>query len=417
MSRPAAAPPAPPPAASPPGERPSQFRLVLIVGALSAFGPLSLDMYLPSLPSLQQDLGGAAAEAQLTLTACLLGLAGGQVLVGPLSDALGRRRPLLVGLFGYALASFLCATAPSLAVLIGLRLVQGLAGGAGNVIARAVVRDLHSGTAAARFFALAMAVNGIAPILAPLVGGQLLQFTTWRGVFVVLGVIGLGLIALGALGLPETLPPARRRPGGIGKTARVFRHLLADRVFAGYALASGLASGALFAYLAGSPFVLEDLYGASPQVFSLIFAGNSCGIILASQTSARLVTRIAPRRLLATGLSMSLIGGLLGLVAVLLGWGLLGLLPGLFLTVASIGLIAPNATALALADQTETVGSASALLGVLPYVIGGAVAPLGGLAGLRTALPMVTTIATLSLLGGLTFLRLTRPAVALRPAR
>jgi DHA1 family bicyclomycin/chloramphenicol resistance-like MFS transporter len=194
--------------------RSSQVRLVFIIGALSAFGPLSLDMYLPALPSLSQELGGTATQAQLTLTACLLGLAAGQVLAGPLSDALGRRRPLLAGLLGYTGASLLCALAPSVPILIGLRLLQGLAGAAGIVIARAVVRDLYSGTEAARFFSLTMAVNGLAPILAPILGGQLLRVTSWRGVFFVLAAIGLALVLVAALGLRETLPPPHRRSGG-----------------------------------------------------------------------------------------------------------------------------------------------------------------------------------------------------------
>src|SRR5947209_4111624 len=220
------------------GEAPSRLRLVLIIGALSAFGPLSLDMYLPALPSLSRDLGSGASQAQLTLTACLLGLASGQVIAGPQSDALGRRRPLLVGLLGYAVSSALCAVAPSVPVLIVLRLVQGLTGAAGIVIARAVVRDLYVGTEAARFYALTMLVNGLAPILAPIIGAQLLRVTSWRGVFLVLGAIGVVLFLAGALGLPETLPPERRRTGGIGPILLTFRRLLEDRVFVGYAVSS-----------------------------------------------------------------------------------------------------------------------------------------------------------------------------------
>src|SRR6266705_566720 len=203
--------------------------LVFILGALSAFGPLSIDMYLPALPSLSRDFGTGASQAQLTLSACLLGLALGQVIAGPISDALGRRRPLLVGLTAYALASLLCVVAPSVYVLVALRFIQGLAGAAGIVIARAVVRDLHSGEALARFFSLLMLVNGLAPILAPLFGGLLLRFTSWRGVFIVLAVIGALLLLAAATSLGETLPPDRRQSGGISATITTFRQLLANR--------------------------------------------------------------------------------------------------------------------------------------------------------------------------------------------
>lgn len=370
--------------------------LVLIIGSLSAFGPLSIDMYLPGLPALAHDLGGTDWQAQLTLTACLLGLALGQMLVGTLSDAVGRRRPLLVGLAAYTLASLVCALAPSMVLLVLLRCVQGLAGAAGIVLARAMVRDLYAGDEVARFFALTMAVNGMAPILAPVIGGQLLRVTSWRGVFVVLVLIGVGLLAAVGLGLRETLPPERRRGGGVRATLAAFRQLLADRAFMGYALSSGLAFAAMFAYIAGSPFVLEQIYGVSPQTFSLIFAANALGIVAVSQISGRLVGRVAPRRLLALGLGVSLTGGLALVLATTLGLGLPGVAAGFFLVVASIGLIAPNATALALSEHPRIAGSASAFIGVLQYVFGAAVTPLVGLGGSTSALPLALIMATLS---------------------
>jgi DHA1 family bicyclomycin/chloramphenicol resistance-like MFS transporter len=386
----------------------SRARLVFIIGALSAFGPLSIDMYLPALPSLSHDLGGTASQVQLTLTACLLGLAAGQVVAGPLSDRMGRRRPLLVGLLTYALASLLCALAPALPLLIGLRLLQGAAGAAGIVIARAVVRDLYSGVDVARFFALTMLVNGLAPILAPIIGGQLLTFTTWRGVFVVLAVIGVGLFLLAALGLRESLPGERRRTGGIVETLATFRSLLTDRVFVGYGLSSGLAFAAMFAYISGSPFVLEGIYGVSPQVFSFIFGTNALGIVVASQVSARLAGRVGARRLLATGLCCSVAGGLLLLAVVTTGGAMAGVLAGFFLVVSSIGLISPNATALALAEHQRTAGSASALVGVLQYITGALIAPLVGIGGSGTALPLAVIMACLPLGASLTFLLMTR---------
>lgn len=369
-----------------------RLQRLVILGALSAFGPLSIDMYLPALPRLARDFGESASETQLTLSACLLGLALGQVIAGPISDSLGRRRPLLAGVAAYALASLLCVIAPSVAALVALRFVQGLAGAAGIVIARAVVRDLHAGVAAARYFSLLMLVNGLAPILAPIIGGQILRWTDWRGVFVTLAVIGAALALAVAAGLRETLPPDRRHRGGIPGTLTTFRRLLSERAFVGYALASGLAFAAMFAYISGSPFVLQEIYGVSPQLFSLMFGMNAFGIMLAGQTNARLVGRVAPRRLLVAGLGAQAVGGAALLVVVGTGIGLWGILPALFVVVASIGLVSPNATSLAMEDHPRTAGSASALLGVLQYAVGAAAAPLVGLGG-RTALPMALVIA------------------------
>ncbi len=389
--------------------------LILIIGALSAFGPLSIDMYLPGLPALTGDLGGAAWQVQLTLSACLLGLAGGQVVAGPLSDSLGRRRPLLVGLLAYALASALCALAPSVPALIGLRLLQGLAGAAGIVIARAIVRDRYRGADVARFFAMTMMISGLAPILAPVLGGLLLKVTSWRGIFLVLAVIGLALLAAAALGLDKSLPVERRRAGGLRATLAAFRMLLADRHFLGYAVASGLAFSAMFAYISGSPFVLQEIYGVSPQGFSLIFAANAVGIVAASQVSGRLVGRVAPRRLMALGIVGSLGGGLLLTAAVLAGVGLPGVLPAFFLAVASLGFIGPNATALGLADQPQDVlGSASGLMGVLQFVIGAGVSPLVSAFGTASALPLGLTMAAMSLSALVVFLTMTATRVGHR---
>ena len=396
-------------ASGPARSRGATAQLILVLGSLSAFAPLAIDMYLPALPALTTDLHASASEIQLTLTACFIGLALGQIVAGPLSDAYGRRRPLLVGLAAFALASLLCAAASNVPTLVALRVVQGAAGAAGIVISRAVVRDLFSGTELARFYALTLIVNGAAPILAPIVGGLILLVTSWHGTFVVLAVIGVVLFLAAAFGLAESLPPSARRKGGIGATARTFREVAADRIFVGYALAGGLALAAMFAYIAGSPFVVETIYGASPQVFSLIFGTNALGIVLAGQLSAMLVGRLGPRRLVALGLATSAAGALILLVAVLAGVGLVGILPGFFLVTASIGLILPNATALALADHGHRAGSALALMGALQYIVGALVAPLVGIAGTGTALPMALIIATLSLGAGGAYLALTRP--------
>jgi DHA1 family bicyclomycin/chloramphenicol resistance-like MFS transporter len=383
-------------------------RLVIILGALSAFGPLSIDMYLPALPSLGRDFATGASQVQLTLSACLLGLAAGQMIAGPLSDMLGRRRPLLCGVAAYAVASLLCMVTPSLPALIGLRFVQGLAGAAGIVISRAIVRDLHSGVAAARFFSLLMLVNGLAPILAPIVGGQLLRVTNWHGVFFVLAVIGVLLFCSAALGLDETLPLDRRQGGGIRATLATFGTLLVDRSFVGYALSCGLAFAGMFTYISGSPFVLEGIYGVSPQLFSVFFATNALGLMVCGQVNGRLVGRVPLRTLLTLGLAGTASGGIALLVVVVGGFGLAGVLPSLFLVVASLGLVMPNATALALSNHPRTAGSASALIGVLQFAIGAAAAPFAGIAGTRSALPMALVIAVLSASALVTYLVLGR---------
>jgi MFS transporter, DHA1 family, multidrug resistance protein len=374
-------------------------RLIFILGALTAFGPLSIDMYLPGLPDLAATLDAPAWAAQLTLTACLAGLALGQIVAGPLSDRLGRRAPLLAGVSAYAGASLLCALAPSVYALVGLRFVQGLAGAAGIVIARAVVRDMYTGREAARFFSMLMLVNGAAPILAPVLGGQVLEVTSWRGVFVVLAAIGVLLAAAAALGLPETLDSARRHPGGVGATLRTFGRLLADRGFLGHALACGLSFGAMFAYIAGSPFVLQEIYGASPQLFSVMFAANALGIVAASQLNRVLIGRFEPRAIMVAALGVQAFAGVTLLVAVAVGTGVWPVVVLLFAVVSSLGLVMPNATALALADHPDVAGSASGLLGVMQFIVGATTAPLVGVAGTDTALPMAMLIAALGVGG------------------
>ncbi|MER7762807.1 multidrug effflux MFS transporter [Streptomyces sp. NPDC097619] len=399
-----------PGAGAAPADRPA-LRLVLVLGALSAFGPLSLDMYLPGLPGLAADLGVGAADAQLTLTACLIGLALGQLVAGPLTDRWGRRRPLLWGLAGYALASVLCAFAPTAPALTGLRLLQGLAGGFGIVIARAVVSDLYQGPAAARVFSLLMVVNGAAPILAPLLGGQLLRFTDWRGVFWALSLVGVVILAGTVLVLKETLTPELRGGGGgLRAVVRGFGELLRDRRFIAPTLTAAFAFGGLMAYIAGSPFVLQEVYGLDAQQFSLAFGLNSLGLVLSGQIGGRLVRRHPMRRLVGCGVGLFAVGAALLGVSALAGAGLPGVLPGLFLMVSSIGLIAPNTAAMALAGRPRTAGSASALMGLCSYAFGGLTAPLTGLSGAPSAVPLAAVIAACGLLSAAVFLLGTKPS-------
>ncbi|MFJ7975534.1 multidrug effflux MFS transporter [Peribacillus sp. NPDC096379] len=367
--------------------------LALILGTLSAFGPLSLDMYLPALPVLADDLNTTTSYAQLSLTACMVGLAIGQIFAGPLSDVRGRRKPLLAGLLLYILSSLLCIIAPSIGIFVILRFIQGVAGAVGIVISRAIVRDLYSGTELTKFFALLMLVNGAAPILAPIAGGQLLEFTSWRGIFFVLSLIGMITLFFVISGLGETLPSERRSKGGLKQTFLTFRKIMGDRLFMGYALSQGLIGAGLFAYIAGSPFVLQNIYQLSPQMFSLCFAVNGFGIIIVTQLTGKLATRFGETRLLIIGLGLSAGAGISLFIMILLNAGLFGILIPLFILVSCVGMINTSTFSLAMKDQANSAGSASALIGLMTFLFGGIVAPFVGIGGENTALPMGIIIA------------------------
>lgn len=371
----------------------SRVRMALILGTLSAFGPLSLDMYLPALPTLADEFQSSTSYAQLSLTACMVGLAAGQLLAGPLSDVRGRRTPLIAGLILYTIASILCLVSPTMGSFVVLRFIQGAAGAAGIVISRAVVRDVYSGPELTRFFSLLMLINGVAPIAAPIIGGQLLAYTSWRGVFILLSIIGILTLVAVVVGLGETLPTERRSSGGLKQTLITFRKIAGDRLFMGYALTQGFVSAGMFAYISGSPFVLQKIYGISPQMFSLCFAINGLGIILASQIAGRLAGKVSETRLLIAGLLTAALGGTSLLIAILAGGNLISVLIPLFLVVSSVGLVNTASFALAMANQEKSAGSASALIGVMTFLFGGIVAPLVGLGGEGTAVPMGIVIA------------------------
>lgn len=381
--------------------------LILILGALSAFAPLSIDMYLPALPSLQGHFHSSAAQVQLTLTACLAGLAVGQVVAGPLSDTFGRRKPLIIGVGLYAVASLACAFVDSIAVLTAGRLVQGAAGAAGIVLSRAIVRDLYSGKAMVRFFSALVLVNGAAPILAPVIGGQLLRFIDWEGVFVVLSVIGVALLLSVLFGVPESLPAERRRTGGLRDTAASFRVLLRDPYFVGYALVGALAFCAMFGYISGSPFVMEQVYHLSPQGFSFLFGTNSAGLMLLGYVNGRLVDRVSPTALMRTGLIEGAVGGIGLLVATLAGLGFWPSAVCLWLVVSSLGFSSPNGTALALVRHGSNAGAASALLGLTQFLLGALIGSLsapGSGSLLAQTLPMALVVSTLAVLALVVFL-------------
>ncbi|MET9800668.1 Bcr/CflA family multidrug efflux MFS transporter [Streptomyces sp. NPDC006368] len=383
-----------PAAPSAPSAAPRRASLLvtLVLGGLTALPPLSMDMYLPALPEVTQALGAPAATVQLTLTACLAGLALGQLVAGPMSDKWGRRRPLLIGMIVYVAATAVCALAPGIEPLIAFRLLQGLAGAAAIVIARAVVRDLYDGVEMARFFSTLMLISGAAPIVAPLIGGQVLRITDWRGVFHILTGVGVLLTFVVWKWLGETLPPERRHSGGVGEALRTMRGLLADRVFTGYMLAGSLAFAALFAYISASPFVVQEIYGASPQTFSLLFGLNSVGLVAVGQINGKLlVGRVSMDKVLGFGLAVITLASVALLLMTSGVFGHVGLLPvsaGLFALMSAMGLAMPNTNAQALMRTPHAAGSASALLGTSSFLIGAVASPLVGVAGEATAVPM-----------------------------
>ncbi|MFF5011765.1 multidrug effflux MFS transporter [Streptomyces sp. NPDC001165] len=387
--------------------------VTFVLGGLTATPPLAMDMYLPSLPEVTRSLHAPAATVQLTLTACLAGMALGQLVVGPMSDRWGRRRPLLTGLAVYLVATALCAFAPTAEALVAFRLAQGLAGAAGIVIARAVVRDLYDGVAMARFFSTLMLISGAAPIVAPLIGGQILRVTDWRGVFVVLTVVGAALAALVWLRLPETLPPAERHGGGVGQALRSMCGLLADLPFTGYMLAGGFAFAALFAYISASPFVVQEIYGASPQTFSLLFGVNSVGLMIAGQVNGRiLVGRISLDKVLGTGLAIIVLAATALLLMTAGTFGEVGLAPiaaALFVLMSAMGITLPNAQSLALLRTRHAAGSASALLGTTSFLVGAVASPLVGVAGEHTAVPMAVVQLVGALVAAACFMGMCRP--------
>jgi MFS transporter, DHA1 family, multidrug resistance protein len=382
-------------------------RTVVTLGALTAVAPLVTDLYLPGLPDLARSLDTSDAMAQLTMSVCLVGLALGQLVAGPLSDRIGRIRPLRWGVLVLGVTSFLCAATTDVGVLLALRLVQGLAGAAALVIARAVVRDVYDGARAARVFSDLMLVTGLAPVVGPLLGGQLLAVTSWRGIFVALGAISAALLVACVATLEETRPATARRVSPVRH--RALRSLVADRAFRGYLVLSGLLGVVLFTYISMSSFVLRGEYGLGPSAYSWVFGANAVGMIVGSQVNARFVLRLGPAAMLQRGLAM-LGASTVALAATLaLGAPLAVALVPMWLVLAGLGLSLGNSTALALAPHAANAGAAAAMLGASQFLLGAAVPPLvsvGGVSG-----PLMGSTMMVAGLGALLTLRL-----AIRPA-
>jgi MFS transporter, DHA1 family, multidrug resistance protein len=379
-----------------------RWKLAAILGTLAAFAPLSIDMYLPALPHIASELQTTPSFVQLSLTFFMLGLALGQLLIGPFSDIRGRRTPLLIGLAIYSVVSLLCAFSPSIWFFIVLRFIQGLSGAAGIVLSRAIVRDIYSGLEMTKFFSLLSLVNGIAPILAPIIGAFVLLFAPWKGVFIILSLIGVVMFLLVLFSLPESLPVESRSTGGIAQTTRTFKQLILDRSFIGFALSLALVNAVLFAYISGSSFVLQNVYGTSPFVYSLIFGLNGVGIATASQITGKLADRISEVKLFFAGIAMAVFGSITLLVLLAFQANLYLILIPLLIAVSSIGVVSTTGNSLALQSQGKIAGSASALLGLLQFLLAGIVAPLTGL-GNNPSLSMGVVMTVVSLGAVLSF--------------
>ncbi|MDA3649459.1 multidrug effflux MFS transporter [Saccharopolyspora indica] len=359
-----------------------RFRVIVVLGALIALGPLTIDMYLPALPAIGNDLAASASTVQLTLTGTLLGLGIGQLLIGPFSDIVGRRLPLIIGTALHILASVACLFAPNIAVLGTLRTLQGIGAAAAMVVALAVVRDLFSGRAAATALSRLMLVMGVAPILAPSLGGAILLTGSWRGVFGALAIIGAVLLVVAIFALKESLPPERRQAAQFRPVLRTYRQLITDRDFVLLAIVAALAMSALFSYISGSSFVLQEQFGLDQQSFGLVFGVGAVALIGASQFNVVLLNRYSPKQIVFGALVAATAAGLVLTALTTTGTGgLYGFIVPLWLVLGAMGFVLPNAPALALSRHGEAAGTAAALLGAGQFGLGALIAPLVGLLG------------------------------------
>ncbi len=374
--------------------RSSRLSLILILGALTAIGPISTDIYLPSFPALSAEFGASAAAVQRTLAASFLGMALGQGFYGPISDRFGRRVPLCLGMGLFAVASIGCALAGDIVGLTWLRLLQALGGCAGVVIARAVVRDLTEGPAMLRLMSQLMLVFALAPILGPVLGGWLLTHFGWRAIFWLLTGYGLTMVLAIALLLPESLPQEQRMRGGVAEAMGTYLRLLRDRRFIGQVLAGTLPLAGMFAYIAGSPFVFMQIHGVAPDHYGFYFGANAAGIMSVSQLVGRLAHRIPPLRMLRVAQAAAALAGLALLLVVMTGWGgFPALVVALFAYIASLGGIMPIATALALGGHGRVAGSASAIIGMIQFALGTLAGTVVSVLHDGTAMPMALVIA------------------------
>jgi DHA1 family bicyclomycin/chloramphenicol resistance-like MFS transporter len=387
-------------------------RIALVIGLLGAVGPFAIDMYLPALPQVAAELGATPAATQFTLTAFFVAFGVSQLVYGPLSDRIGRKPPLYIGVGIFLAGTLGCALAPTIGALIAARLVQGLGAATVMVVPRAIIRDLHTGPAATRLMAMVMLVISVSPMLAPLAGSLVMQLAGWRWIFGALAGAALLSLALTAGFLPETLPPARRSGTSLAALARGVRRLLGDGEFMGLTLIGGFAMASFFIFIASAAFVYTEAFGLTPTGFSLAFALNAVGFFAASQTAASLGERFGMRRLVLASVACFALVMLFLVALVAAGFGTLAVIVGLlFVGNTFLGVVMPTTMVMALDPHPEIAGLASSLGGTLQMVTGGAMIALAGPFFDGTALPMVTAIALAGLLA------LAAAALTLRPGR
>lgn len=361
--------------------------IVIFLGLLTAITPLATDLYLPALPIMPHELNTNASLIQMTIGIMTFGIAIGQLIGGPLSDSFGRKKPLIIGNFLCVISSILCAYAPNIEVLLIARFLQGLTGSIGVVIAKAISRDYATGKELMRLMSLLMLVNGLAPVIAPLIGGHILLFSTWRFIFIILAIFSI-ILFIGSLTFSESLSPEKRISGGITMAFKNYSTLLKDINFLGQSLVQLFAFGAFFAYITGSSFIYQNIFNLSAQQFSYMFGLNSCGIILASVLSAKASNIIKIKTILNTSLWQLTIGSLLFLSAMYFNWSFIITSIILFCTVCTVSIFGSAGFSMAMAKYGHQAGSASAILGFASMFSAGIVSPLVGIGGSHTGIPM-----------------------------
>ena len=382
---------------------------ILVLGALTALGPFTVDLYLPAFPALESELDVSAALIQLTLTATAVGFGVGQLVVGPWSDRVGRRLPLILATAVHIAASIAVAVAPDIAWLTVFRLLQGVGAAAGGVVAMAMVRDLFGGLPLVRMLSRLALVSGLAPVLAPVIGSQLLLILDWRGIFYFLAAYGILVLIAVIVFVVETLPPARRIDSGHRTVAERYRAVFSDRVFVGVAIISAMTFTGLFAYLSSSSFLFQQVYGLDPQQYGILFGVNSIGVVTGVQISSRLAKYVGPQWILAFSTASLLLSAVAILVFDMLGFGLIGVLIPLWFFIASCGFGFPLVQVLALTNHPREAGTAASVLGAVNFGLAGLLSPIVGLFGIANAIPMATMMAITALIAVLALWFVVRP--------
>jgi len=386
--------------------------LIMLLGALTAIGPFTIDLYLAAFPQITSDLATDPAAVQLTITATLAGLALGQLVIGSVSDALGRRRPLLVALSVYVVASAGIVFAGSVEMLTGLRFVQGFTAAAGMVLSTAIIRDRFEGVRVGKALARMMLVVGVAPAIAPVIGAQFLAWGSWRMMFAALAVVGAILLVLAIVFLRESLPVGRRRAGGLGAATRSYGSLLRDPVFVGLAFVGGFSLAGIFTYVSSATFVFQEGFGLSTGQFAAIFASGAVAITAGTQINGALIGRVRPEQILLVGVGVSVVTASALLTVSILGLGVLPIAALLVLTLLTAGILLPAVPVIALAHNAHRAGSAAALLGAIQFAVGAFIAPISGLFDASSPVPMAAVILGAALITLSLVLLLRRPLAA-----